>query len=950
MTPATSQPPLPRRAIALRAAAIAVPLALLLGAVVLLTYRSESILVRESLISEGQASLRLRAGTLRAHVRDVLRDVRFLASGPAVGVATVGSSGPRAEGVRLLQRVFLSLMDAKPYDQVRYLDAQGMEMVRVDRAEGFPALASTDRLQSKADRYYFKGAMALDRATIHVSHLDLNMEYDRVEEPHKPVLRFSAPVFDASGEKHGVLVINALMRDVLEETTGRSDIAGTRLMLVNNLGYWLRSPYRDDEWGGQIVSRAARTFVNDYPEAWRAMRTAAETVVSTDEGLFLSHDIRLDQPADPGPRQWGTVQGTPLGEDDYFLRLIAFVPEGVIARRLSSLRLFSLGLFGAGALAAAALSLLLAVAVERARAARQAATNRSRLLESALKDLEKAYGARRQAERKARDLSRRLESLLDAASEVSIISTDTQGVITVFNTGAENLLGYTADELLGKATPAVFHKAEEVQARSVELSWEMDRRVEGFEVFVTLPREHGSEHREWTYVRKDGSERLVDLVVTAVRDGSGAIAGFLGVAVDVTYARAAERAVRESEARLEAILKNAADGIVTVDVHGVIQSVNPAAARIFGHATADMLGRNVSMLQPEPVHSEHDGYLRRYLETGQASIIGKGREVEGRRKDGSTVPLELAVSKVRLEGGPGRETTLLFTGILRDISERKEAEAAILRAKELLEDKQRRIDRDLQAAAEIQRSLLPSASPVTGALEIDWTFRPSQHIGGDIFNLFALDEHRLGAYILDVSGHGVPSALVTVSVSQVLTPGELLTRTDRQGRSTIRRPGQVMNDLSRDFPMERFDMFFTMSYLILDTRTGQLEYCNAGHPPPLLVRAAGALEPLTEGGQLIGLGDLADPYPTGSARLEPGDMILLYTDGLTEYMNPEREQYEQQRLENVLSRMAGRHVDEVLETIMDDVTAFGQGQEPDDDISMVCIRFVQARDDKETGP
>ena len=1073
MSQAVNQPALSRSAIALRATAIAVPLVLLLGTVIMLTYHSEARLVREAMISDEQASLRLRGETLVGHVRDILRDVRFLATGPASAMA----AGDSPQDARMLARVFMSLMDAKPYDQVRYIDAEGFEAVRVDRAGGVPALVSTQALQDKSDRYYFKDAMALKRGQIYVSPLDLNEEKGRLEEPYKPVMRFATPLYRHTGEPAGVLVINALMQDVLDRIARHTGTAGAQIMLVDSVGYWLQSPYPDDEWGFQIMSRATRTFPNDHPDAWRAMRTAAETVVNTDKGLFLSHDVNMARAVGSEPAQWDMIQRAPLGEKHYYLRFISFVPREVIARRLTALRRSSLGLFGAGSLAAAVLSLLLAVAVERARTARKAATNRSRLLESTLRDLEASYDARRKAERKARDVSRRLQYVLEAASEVAVISTDTEGVITLFNSGAVKMLGYEADEVVGRLTPAVFHKEEEVLARSVELSWELDRRVEGFDVFVTLPRERGQEHRQWTYMRKDGGERLVDLVVTAVRDEDGTIVGYLGVAVDVTERRTAERqlelrnlllsamseaspdgilvvgadkhslyvnqrfldiwglppeafegrpctdvmatvarllpnaegfmervnhlyanpnekdhcevaltdgrtlerhsvglvrtdgthmgrlwnyrditdrkqaerAVRDSEARLNAILEGAADGIVTIGQDGVIQSVNPAAAYIFGHEPEDMIGRDVNMLQPEPVRSEHPKYLRRYLETSQARIIGKvGREVEGLRKDGSTVPLELAVSEVLLEGGPDRPGERLFTGILRDITERKEAEAAILRAKELLEDKQRRIDRDLKAAADIQRSLLPSSSPVTGSVEIDWTFRPSQHIGGDIFNLFALDEHLLGAYILDVSGHGVPSALVTVSVSQVLTPSELLTGLNWQGHRVIRAPGQVMDDLSRDFPMERFDMFFTMSYLILNTRTGELEYSNAGHPPPLLTRASGELESLAEGAQLIGLGDLAGPYPTGSARLEPGDMVLLYTDGLTEYMNPQREQYEQRRLEAVLSRMAGRHVDEVLEAIMDDVTAFGQGLEPDDDISMVCIRFTQANGDKET--
>lgn len=137
--------------------------------------------------------------------------------------------------------------------------------------------------------------------------------------------------------------------------------------------------------------------------------------------------------------------------------------------------------------------------------------------------------------------------------------------------------------------------------------------------------------------------------------------------------RRREEQLRLQNRKTQGILETAAEGIITIDERGVVQSVNPAAERIFGYGVAEVVGRNVSMLMPEPDQSAHDGYISNYLRTGKARIIGIGREVEGRRKDGTRFPLELAVSEVVL--GNGR----LFTGILRDISERKRAEAGLKR-------------------------------------------------------------------------------------------------------------------------------------------------------------------------------------------------------------------------------------------------------------------------------
>jgi PAS domain S-box-containing protein len=132
----------------------------------------------------------------------------------------------------------------------------------------------------------------------------------------------------------------------------------------------------------------------------------------------------------------------------------------------------------------------------------------------------------------------------------------------------------------------------------------------------------------------------------------------------------ANATLRDSSVRIQAILNTVADGIVSISEHGDIGTLNPAAERMFGYKADEVIGKNISMLMPEPYHSEHDGYLKRYLSTGEAHLIGigNGREVEGLRKDGSTFPLELAVSEMWL--GERR----CFTGIARDITARKAAE------------------------------------------------------------------------------------------------------------------------------------------------------------------------------------------------------------------------------------------------------------------------------------
>ena len=176
------------------------------------------------------------------------------------------------------------------------------------------------------------------------------------------------------------------------------------------------------------------------------------------------------------------------------------------------------------------------------------------------------------------------------------------------------------------------------------------------------PAEHGRIPLAYNRAAKDQSIRYDD------EPGSRDVSSQPSRDSDLDEVRRAQLALMEREAELSAVLDTAVDGIITIDGRGIVQSVNAAVENIFGYKAEELIGRNVSTLMPSPYREEHDGHLERYLRTGEARIIGIGREVEGRRKDGSIFPLEIAVSEVEF---PGRR---LFTGIVRDISERRRME------------------------------------------------------------------------------------------------------------------------------------------------------------------------------------------------------------------------------------------------------------------------------------
>jgi len=229
------------------------------------------------------------------------------------------------------------------------------------------------------------------------------------------------------------------------------------------------------------------------------------------------------------------------------------------------------------------------------------------------------------------------------------------------------MLGFTEAELRERSAFDVIHPDDRAGARRA----------------ATSPAAAPPLPIEQRQVRKDGGVIWARVLTSPLRDETGREALWLAMIEDISDAKRAEEALRESEARMRAIVETAVDGIVTIGEGGRIESFNPAAERLFGYTASEAIGQNVSLLMPAPYREEHDDYLRNYLATGVRKVIGIGREVVGRHKDGSEFPIDIAVTEFRL--GERR----LFTGIVRDLTARKLAEEGRAQAEEQLRQSQK---------------------------------------------------------------------------------------------------------------------------------------------------------------------------------------------------------------------------------------------------------------------
>ncbi|OGR41933.1 MAG: hypothetical protein A2X35_11540 [Elusimicrobia bacterium GWA2_61_42] len=277
---------------------------------------------------------------------------------------------------------------------------------------------------------------------------------------------------------------------------------------------------------------------------------------------------------------------------------------------------------------------------------------------------------RRKAEVELADAHARLKSVLDSASEISIIATDLNGVITLTNSGTQKMLGYSAEELAGK-TPALIHLPAEIEARSRELTALTGTPVTGFGVFTETARRCGFESREWTYVRKDQTTFPADLVVTAMKDHAGNLTGFLGLATDISARKRAELEMR----KLSTAVKSSPTSIVITNREGLIEYANPKFLALTGYSEQELLGQNPRLISSGGTSKET------YKELWDTLLDGRewNGELLNRKKNGELFWEHAAISPVKNSKGE----ILNFIAVKLDITDQKLARREIEKARDV---------------------------------------------------------------------------------------------------------------------------------------------------------------------------------------------------------------------------------------------------------------------------
>lgn len=326
--------------------------------------------------------------------------------------------------------------------------------------------------------------------------------------------------------------------------------------------------------------------------------------------------------------------------------------------------------------------------------------------------------------------------------------------------------------------------------------------------------------------------------------------------------------------------------------------------------------------------SDRTGYVYLIMLTGRSETTDLVTGMEAGADDFLAKPFDRNELRVRLHAGQR------IIQLERNLAARNQE---LLKANE-------RMKSDLEAAAEVQQSLLPEVLPDALGVTFAWHYEPCDELGGDILNVLDLNDRRIAMYLLDVSGHGVPAALLSVTLSRVLsarnaTPPNPIGCDATADVIENQTPQMIVRQLNQQFPMSSNNgRYFTMAYAVLEVDSGLLRYVLAGHPPPILMRKDQTPQLLTGGGLPVGMFDDAE-YEEYGIQLNPGDRLYFYSDGITEARNKQGTMLDTEGLIRFIEESHGDLLKESLMTCVENIRRWCTPLSFADDVSLLALEL-----------
>jgi PAS domain S-box-containing protein len=480
---------------------------------------------------------------------------------------------------------------------------------------------------------------------------------------------------------------------------------------------------------------------------------------------------------------------------------------------------------------------------------------------------------------------------------------DPDGYYSYSSTAVTQILGYLPEEVRGKHYTDFLAPQDKV---------DQQRYVSSNRPFYALLSH---------YRHKDGRQILTESTGLPLFNAEGKLLKWRGVDRDITARLHFQDALIESEKRVRLIIESSLSAIVIMDSYGIINDWNHQAEKMFGWSKAEAIGQRLEMLIiPSAQRNAHRQGLKHFLHTGAGPYLNQLIELVAVRRDGSEFPVEVSVSPLKLGNN------YIFSGFIHDISNRKAAEQQIRQAQINLAITQS----EIKIAQRIQASLSPSAPIKSGDFEVTGYCLPADRIGGDYFDYFYRNQDRLDMIIADVSGHSIGPALFMVETRSAI----------RTQAISSAMPAEILTVLNNFLfeDLDNTDYFITLFYLQYNLINHQLSFANAGHPPPLLLsRFQTECRQLDADGLILGVNK--DVYfEEKTVNLSQGDLILLYTDGLTEAENVNGEFFSLQRVCDILVQHSQHPPQAIIEALLEQLKQFCQSSSFNDDITLMVFK------------
>ncbi|MGO8676865.1 MAG: SpoIIE family protein phosphatase [Limisphaerales bacterium] len=523
-------------------------------------------------------------------------------------------------------------------------------------------------------------------------------------------------------------------------------------------------------------------------------------------------------------------------------------------------------------------------------------------------------------------------SLFDRLVE-GVFQTTPEGQYQMANAALARIYGYSSPEELIQTLTDIGRSLYVVPGRRDE--------------FIHLMQQHDiiTDFESQVFCR-DGTVIWISEHCRAIRDAEGRLLYYEGIVEDITLRKRVEEDLRTSEALYHSLVETLPQHIFRKDLQGRFTFGNQQFCRSLGKTLAEIVGKTDYDFFPPELAAQYQQDDRRVIESGRSCEKVEEHQPPGGQK------MYVQVVKTPLHGADG--ATIGLQGIFWDITQQRLADEKIRRVNALLAQsrnelraKNAQMQDELKMAQEIQLTMLPQQYPAfspsgqnSGSVfQFTHRYLPTGSVGGDFFTVSSLSETAAGVFICDVAGHGVQAALVTAMIRALV----------EELKPVATDPGQFMTKLNSDLcailKHTGTPMLTTAFYLVADCRARTARYANAGHPKPFhFRRAAGVVEPManTSGKSqpALGLFDTAS-YQTSEAALCPGDMIMLFTDGLYEVENRDSQLYSQDQLLASARQHAQLPAPRLFNKLLEQIKGFSAETGFVDDVCLVGLEFIE---------